>query len=105
LKPTLLDRAYQELDQNFRSYWRAIISIACNLHRTRDLRGLFIEFCEKLIEPWKQNCWQLDQVKQFLPAITQSVLDLEVPRDQELRCLFDRYMQVVTICLVRMFHN
>ena len=80
LRPSLLDRAYQELDVNFKSYWRALITIATNLHRTKELRDLFIDLGEKLIEPWKQNNWQMDQVKLFLPAITQSVLDLEVSR-------------------------
>lgn len=63
-----------------RAYWRSIITIACNLHRTRELRCLFMELSEKLIEPWRQNQWPLDNVKLFLPAITQSVLDLEVAR-------------------------
>lgn len=80
LRPSLLDRAFQELDINFKSYWRALISIATNLHRTKELRDLFIDLAEKLIEPWKQNHWQAEQVKLFLPAITQSVLDLEVSR-------------------------
>lgn len=80
MRPSLLDRAYQELDINFKSYWRALINIACNLHRTRELRDLYIDMVEKLIEPWKQNNWQVDQVKLFLPAIAQSVLDLEVSR-------------------------
>lgn len=88
-----------------RSYWRSLISIACNLHRTRELRGLFLELAEKLIEPWKQTNWELDQVKQFLPAVTQSVLELEISRDQETRCLWDRYMQVIGVCLVKMYHN
>lgn len=63
-----------------RSYWRSLITIACNLHRTRELRCFFLELSEKLIEPWRQNQWQLDNVKAFLPAVTQSVLDLEVAR-------------------------
>lgn len=90
---------------NCRSYWRSIITIAVSIHRSRELRGFFLELTEKLIEPWKQNNWNVEQVKQFLPALTQSVLDLEVPRDQELRCLWDRYMQVLNICLVKMYHN
>lgn len=88
------------------------------------MRVLFVELSEKLIEPWRQNNWTLEQVKAFLPAITQSVLDLEVSRfdfveidndillecifvcrDQEIRCLWDRYMQVITTCLVRMYHT
>lgn len=80
LRPSLLDRAYQELDNNFKSYWRALISIATNLHRNKELRDLFVDLVDKLIEPWKCNNWQIDQVRLFLPAITQSVLDLEVSR-------------------------
>lgn len=100
LKATVLERAYQELDLNFRyffikidflkkfiknhinsrSYWRSLITIAINLHRTRELRCLFMELSEKLIEPWRQNQWQMETVKLFLPAVTQSVLDLEVAR-------------------------
>uniref|UniRef100_A0ABK9MI44 Acidic fibroblast growth factor intracellular-binding protein n=1 Tax=Glossina morsitans morsitans TaxID=37546 RepID=A0ABK9MI44_GLOMM len=104
LKPVLLERAFHELDLNFRSYWRPLISIACNLHRTRELRDLFVDLCEKLIEPWRQNSWSRDHVNKFLAAITQSVLDLEISRDQETRCLWDRYMQVISICLEKMYH-
>lgn len=104
LKPVLLERTYHELDTNFKSYWRSLITIACNLHRTRELRCIFVELSEKLIDPWRQNGWNIEQVKQFLPAVTQSVLDLEISRDQETRCLWDRYMQVISICLVKMYH-
>lgn len=62
------------------SYWRAFITIACNLHRNRELRDLFLDLCEKLIEPWRQNGWSKEQVNKFLSAITQSVLDLEISR-------------------------
>lgn len=105
LKPTVLERAYQEIDQNFRNYFRGIIAIASTVHRQRDLKNLFVDFTEKLIEPWKQNNWSIEQVKAFLPALTQSVLDLEVPRDhQDIRFLWDRYMQVTTVCLIQMYH-
>lgn len=101
-----MERAYQELDTNFRVYYRAIITIATNVHRQRELRLLFIELTEKLIEPWKQSNWNSDQVKAFLSAVMQSVLDLEVARDHQdsIRCLWDRYMQVITICLAQMYH-
>ena len=86
------------------SYWRALITIACNMHRNRELRDLFVDLCEKLIEPWRQNSWNREQVNKFLSAITQSVLDLEISRDQETRCLWDRYMQAISICLDKMYH-
>lgn len=93
------------LSEYFRAYWRSLITIAINLHRTRELRCLFMELSEKLIEPWRQNQWQLETVKLFLPAVTQSVLDLEVAREQEIRCLWDRYMQVISSCLIKMYHS
>uniref|UniRef100_A0A182J4N9 Acidic fibroblast growth factor intracellular-binding protein n=1 Tax=Anopheles atroparvus TaxID=41427 RepID=A0A182J4N9_ANOAO len=106
LKPTLLERAYQEVENNFRTYYRAIIMMACNLHRTREMRLLFVEMTERLIEPWKQNGWTKDQVQLFLQCIWKCVLDLEVPRDnQDIRCLWDRYMQVINVCLCRMYHS
>ncbi|XP_055858541.1 acidic fibroblast growth factor intracellular-binding protein isoform X3 [Episyrphus balteatus] len=87
------------------SYWRSIITIAINLHRNRELRALFADLSEKLVDPWKQNNWCLNQVKQFLDAVSQSILELEISRDQETRCLWDRYMQVIIICLERMYHS
>lgn len=104
LKPIFLEKVYQEMDLNFRSYWRSIITIAINLHRNRELRALFADLSEKLVDPWKQNNWCLEQVKQFLEAVSQSILELEISRDQETRCLWDRYMQVIIICLERMYH-
>lgn len=59
------------------------------MHRTRELRCLFMELSEKLIEPWRQNQWQMETVKLFLPAITQSVLDLEVARYVESHLKFE----------------
>lgn len=67
-----------KFSSRWRSYWRALLSLACNLNRTREMRSYFVELSEKLIEPWHQNQWQIDHVKHFLPALTQSVLDLEV---------------------------
>ncbi|XP_063704464.1 acidic fibroblast growth factor intracellular-binding protein [Culicoides brevitarsis] len=105
VKPTVLERAYQEIDTNFRHYFRAIIAIATMVHRPRELRNLFVEFTERLIEPWKQNNWTIEQVKAFLSALTKSVLDLDVPRDhQDLRFLWERFMQVTTVCLIQMYH-
>lgn len=103
LRTSLLDRANQELETNFRIYWRSLITIASNLHRT--VRTFFLELTEKLIEPWKQNQWTSEQVKQFLAALTQTILDLDVLKDQDIRCLWDRYMQVINICLIRMYHS
>ncbi|RVE41385.1 hypothetical protein evm_013963 [Chilo suppressalis] len=48
LKPKLLEKSYQELELNFRLYTRALVGLACNLHRGRELRSLFIDLLERL---------------------------------------------------------
>lgn len=107
LKPLLLERSsiYQEIDANFRSYTRAIIGIACNLHRSRDLRFFFLELVERCIEPWRQVNWTHTDLRNFLSVYTQCALDMDVLRDNESRDAFERYMTVVTCCLLRMYHT
>lgn len=108
LKDALLERAYQELEVNFRNYWRAIITIAISIHRSRELRNFFLDLTEKLIEPWKLNNWTFEQVKQFLPVLTKCVLDLNSYGHMsgvEIRCLWDRFMNVLNVCLLKMYHN
>lgn len=110
LKDSLLERGYQELEVNFRNYWRSIITIATSIHRSRELRNFFLDLTEKLIEPWKMNNWSDNQVKDFLGAITKIVLDLQSfgqgqTSGSEIRCLWDRYMNVLNVCLLRMYHN
>ncbi|KYN00273.1 Acidic fibroblast growth factor intracellular-binding protein [Cyphomyrmex costatus] len=105
LKPMLLDRSYQELDINFRSYSRAILCIGCNLHRSRELRFFFLELVERCIEPWRQVNWTHSDLRNFLAIYTQCALDMDVLREGELRDAFERYMTVVTCCLLRMYHT
>lgn len=109
LKDTLLERSVHELENNFRHYYRSIITIATSIHRSRELRNFFLDLTEKLIEPWRAAHWNQQQVKEFLPALTKSVLDIQSYGSSasgvEIRCLFDRYMNVLNVCLLRMYHN
>ncbi|KAG8042218.1 hypothetical protein G9C98_000209 [Cotesia typhae] len=104
LKPTLLEKMFQELDLNFRNYSRALLGIGCNLHRSRELRFFFLELVERCIEPWRQVNWSHTDLKNFLNAYTQCALDMDVLREGTLRDAFERYMKVVTSCLLRMYH-
>lgn len=80
LKPMLLERSYQELEQNFRSYSRAMLGIGCNLHRARELRFFFLELVERCIEPWRQVNWTHSDLRNFLAVYTQCALDMDVLR-------------------------
>jgi hypothetical protein len=80
LKPQLLERSYQELDANFRSYTRALVGLACNLHRSRELRALFLELVERCLEPWRQVAWSHTDLRNFLASYLQCALEMDVLR-------------------------
>nr|CAD7403651.1 unnamed protein product [Timema cristinae] len=105
LKPQLLERSYQELENNFRSYSRALVGVACNLHRTREMRFLFLELVERCLEPWRQVTWSHTDLRNFLTAYMQCALEMDVLREADLKSAWERFMTVVSICLLRMYHT
>lgn len=114
LKDTLLEKSFNELESGFKTYWRAIIAIATSIHRSRELRSFFLDLVEKLIEPWKAANWSEAQVNNFLTAITKCILDVQSygafgqssgPERVDIRCLWDRFMNVMHVCLLRMYQN
>ncbi|XP_021933150.1 acidic fibroblast growth factor intracellular-binding protein isoform X4 [Zootermopsis nevadensis] len=105
LKPQLLERSYQELDANFRSYTRALVGLACNLHRSRELRSLFLELVERCLEPWRQVSWSHTDLRNFLACYFQCALEMDVLREADLKSSWERYLTVVTSCLLRMYHT
>ncbi|GBP20225.1 Acidic fibroblast growth factor intracellular-binding protein [Eumeta japonica] len=80
LKPKLLEKSYQELELNFRLYTRALVGLACSLHRGRELRSLFVDLLEKCIEPLRMGNWPKTDLAQFLNAYEQCALQMDVLR-------------------------
>ncbi|XP_075217491.1 acidic fibroblast growth factor intracellular-binding protein [Lycorma delicatula] len=103
LKPKLLERAYQELESNFRMYSRALIGLACNLHRTRELRCMFLELVERCIEPWRQISWTETDLSNFLSAYTSCAIEMDVFREATVKSAWERYMTVISTCVMRIF--
>ncbi|KAF4522072.1 hypothetical protein B566_EDAN004055 [Ephemera danica] len=103
-RPLLLDRTFQDVESNFRSYTRAILSIAGGLHRSREMRGLFADLVEKCLEPWHSAHWTHPDLKNFLSAYTQSALEMDILREADLKAAWERYMGVLSNILLRMYH-
>lgn len=95
LKPQLLERSYQELDANFRSYTRALVGLACNLHRSRELRSLFLELVERCLEPWRQVSWSHTDLRNFLASYFQCALEMDV-----LRCVIIVLLLLMCLWLI-----
>ncbi|XP_050558201.1 acidic fibroblast growth factor intracellular-binding protein [Spodoptera frugiperda] len=104
LRPKLLEKSYQELELNFRLYTRALVGLACNLHRGRELRSLFIDLLERCVEPLRLGSWPKTDLAQFLCAYEQCALQMDVLREADLKSVWERYMRVISQCLLTMYH-
>jgi hypothetical protein len=104
LKPQLLERSFQELDANFRSYTRALVGLACNLHRSRELRSLFLELVERCLEPWRQVSWSHTDLRNFLASYFQCALEMDVLRCVIVIVLLSTLTSCGLRCRVYMFH-
>jgi len=102
LKPTLLTKSYVEVDNNFRVYSRAILTLATSLHRARELRNFFIDISQ-MLETWKQSNWAAKDLEMFLNAYTLTALELDVLREVELKATWERYMNVLSQCILIMY--
>ncbi|XP_060534452.1 acidic fibroblast growth factor intracellular-binding protein [Cylas formicarius] len=103
LKPKLLQKSYIELDGNFKIYTRAILTLASTLHRSRDMRNLFLELSQ-ILDLFKTGNWTSHDLQQFLNAYNYCAVDLDIFRSEpNLRTCWEKYMKVITSCMVVMY--
>lgn len=79
LKPKLLQKSFIELDSNFRKYTGAIIALASTLHRSRDMKNLFVELSQ-ILDLFKTGNWTSHDLQQFFNAYNSCALELDVIR-------------------------
>lgn len=89
MKPLILQKNYLDLDNNFKLYSRTIITLATTIHRSRELRNLFIDLSQ-ILDMWKQNGWSRNDLEQFLIFYMQCALEMDV-----LRCLNKKKKEVM----------
>lgn len=100
----LSTEARGDVQQNFRSFFRNLVNIAVNLNHTRDLKDLFIDIQEKLVEPCKASRWTSDDMKHCLAALNFQRTDLETfNRDYDCWLLWQQFMRVVGVSLQQLF--
>ncbi|RWR99982.1 growth hormone-inducible transmembrane-like protein [Dinothrombium tinctorium] len=77
LKGKISDRILYDLDANLKSLSRSIINIASGLNHSKEVRDLFLDVVEKIIEPCKQIRMTRSDMEVFLHNYT------EIPRTLE----------------------
>ncbi|KAB7498446.1 Acidic fibroblast growth factor intracellular-binding protein [Armadillidium nasatum] len=106
LRGKIPDRMCLEVENNLKTYSRALISIAVNLINNRDLKDFFVNVVEKFIEPCKQGRWKPEELECFLKVYTDAGSNLDVmSSDVDLKPCWERYMKVMQICIRQLYHS
>ncbi|XP_010898840.1 acidic fibroblast growth factor intracellular-binding protein B isoform X1 [Esox lucius] len=95
-------KVYRLMEANFKNLSRALINLASKLTHTKDVRDLFIDLVEKVIEPCRCDRWTLGEVTLFLTQYTNAAHGLGTFSRQ---VVWDRYMGVIRSCILRMYHE
>ncbi|CAG9814817.1 unnamed protein product [Phaedon cochleariae] len=104
LKPKLLQKNFMDLDTNFKLYTRALLTLATTIHRSRDMRNLFVDLSQ-ILEYFKQANWTSHDFEQFLLAFSQCANEIDTLRkDTAVKSSLDKFMKVTTKCLLVMYN-
>lgn len=97
-------RSFQDLDDNFKNISKAIINIAMGLNHSREVRDIFIDLFDKIIEPCQIARWSREDLQTFLNAYQNSAKNMDLMRSLPgLKIVLDRYMNTLSNCLMELF--
>ncbi|XP_054708623.1 acidic fibroblast growth factor intracellular-binding protein-like [Uloborus diversus] len=106
LRPKISDRLYSDIDSNFKSFTRTFVNIAYGLNHSKEVRDLFVDIVEKLIEPIRQGKWSNKELLIFLDAYTSAAASVHLFRsDSHLLEIWERYMSNMSRFVIKMNHS
>ncbi|XP_076318708.1 acidic fibroblast growth factor intracellular-binding protein [Tachypleus tridentatus] len=100
------DKIYNDLDCNFKNLSRTIVNIAYGLNHSKEMKDLFVDLVEKVIEPCRQARWTKRELQLFLESYRNSPQQMPLLRSEShLLYTWDRYITTVSSCILKMYHS
>ncbi|XP_015792765.1 acidic fibroblast growth factor intracellular-binding protein B [Tetranychus urticae] len=100
-----LDKQINDLDSLFKNTSRSIINIAFRLNQGKEVRDLFLDIVDKIIEPFKAYKLVKSDLEVFLQLYMESPKNMEVfVRNPDLWVVWLRYMRTLNSCIIQMYH-
>lgn len=104
LRTSISRRALQDLEDNFKNISKSIINIAMGLNHSKEVRDIFIDVYEKIVEPCQQARWSKEDLQCFVSAYQDTPRQMELMKSlPELQIVWDRYMNTMSICILQLF--
>ena len=89
-----------EIEANFKTLSKNILNIGQGIYSSREVREIFVNVVDKVVEPLKQ--WKLspEEVSLLLMAYTGVVNEGTVQVESLLNASFQRFMKTLTVIIV-----
>ena len=98
--------AVERLGGNFRSVLRGILSMGAGLAHSKEVRGLFVNLLERLVDPLKAAKWSLKEVQDFLqglPDAFENTGTLPIATRKRYAASLRRFAQGLAVCAPRVY--
>ena len=106
----------RSVDANFKILSRNLTTIGSSLIHSKDMKDLFIDVMEKIIDPSKQLKWSREDIDAILCSMIDSFSDCETIHIRQIgRSIakdrrkwaetYLRYLNVVKQCIIILYHN
>jgi len=103
-RQNLEKRAMSEIEANFKTLSKNLLNIGQGIYSSREVRELFVNVVDKVVEPLKQ--WKLspEEVSLLMSAYTGVVVEGTVQLEPLLKASFQRFMKTITV-IITTFHR
>jgi len=102
-RQNLHQRSLAEIEANFKNINKNIVCLGQSLYNNKELRELFVNIVEKIVEPFKQFKFSAEDLTQFLSCYLAVVRDGTVKLEPELNKNFVRFIQTLNVLIIIFF--
>jgi len=96
-------RPLSEIEANFKHISKNILNIGQTLYNTKEVKDLFVNVVDKIVEPTKQCKLSIEDLSMFLSAYCKVVVEGTLQVESDLRTNFEKYMKTITVIVLTFF--
>jgi len=96
-------RAIAEIEANFKTISRNILTIGQTLYHNREVKEFFVNVVEKVVDQAKQCRLTKEELAMFLSSYTKVVMDGAVIDEIIVKTIFERFMRTMSLCILTFY--
>ena len=85
--------------------WFCSFSVGQSLYNNKEVKDLFVNVVDKIVEPVRQYKLSSEDLTQFLTAYLQAVTEGSLAVDKELVANFSKFMKTLTVIILTFYKS